>query len=100
MTDEQIADYMGWDIRHLRLSTDSVAHRVCNLVATAERGRWQPMNTAPKDCKPVLLFDGSKNGGVFVGHEVTLPTRQWVTAGAFPIQPTHWMPLLLGPNVI
>ena len=59
---------------------------------------WRPMNTAPRDCKPVLLFDGSKNGGVFVGHEATFPTRRWVTAGSFQISPTHWMPLPAGPN--
>jgi hypothetical protein len=45
-----------------------------------------------------LLFDGSKNGGVFVGHEATFPNRHWVTAGAFPILPTHWMPQPAGPN--
>ena len=98
MTDEQIAEAMGWDVRHLRLSADSVAHRVCNLVAEAERGRWQPMATAPKDGKSMLLFDGSKNGGVFVGHEATFPLKPWVTAGAFPIHPTHWMLLPEPPN--
>ena len=90
----------------LKWEGDGVPDPMARLCAVAIRARggahaatWQPMNTAPRDCKPVLLFDGSKNGGVFVGHEATFPNRHWVTAGAFPIRPTHWSPLPAGPNV-
>ncbi len=79
-------------------SERTVPYYKAETVQALLRGRWQSMNTAPRDCKPMLLFDGSKNGGVFVGHEATFPTRRWLTARAFPIQPSHWMPLPAGPN--
>lgn len=67
---------------------------------------WQPIETAPKDGTPVLLFEWrgdpweEPEANIFVGEwdhhrDGELYKTQWVCTEyeAFNHNPTHWMPL-------
>lgn len=72
---------------------------------------WQPIETAPKDGRPVLLFgETEKTGPVWAvakwssymaanvkeyGWVVAIETRSG--AAAVTVGPTHWMPPPAGP---
>ena len=53
---------------------------------TAPSG-WQPIETAPKDGTPILVFD---EGAICIA---TFADDYWWDNGAMTIPPTHWMPL-------
>ena len=56
---------------------------------------WQPIETAPKDGRDLLVFEGS---GMCVANWDDWKQRNGQTAGwrdgqCYPVNPTHWMPL-------
>lgn len=63
---------------------------------SAESG-WQPIETAPKDGRPVLLFARCQHAtasGIVVGWH--LEDRGWIElsfTSPVGIVPSHWMPL-------
>ena len=64
------------------------AQQGLELLAYA-RNQWQPIATAPKNGKLVLLWDPRQ--GIRVGR---LRGTNWTTVpGLWTIHPTHWMPL-------
>lgn len=84
------------------------------------KGRWQPIETAPKDAIPVIgaerIFDGSWNVHLIVWHYAGEIWREgWVSAAMtneylngtrdapyfrdFACTPTHWMPLPSPPSL-
>ncbi|MCW3675432.1 DUF551 domain-containing protein [Burkholderia cenocepacia] len=67
---------------------------------TPDREAWQPIETAPKDGKRVLVFEPGSRGGVWVAHFLRYPGKpdQWVNPGCHKINPTHWMPLPTAPT--
>ena len=58
----------------------------------AERARWQPIETAPKDATCVLLYDGDgTDPTVCFWHAIQGWTVRWDHE---PFEaPTHWQPL-------
>jgi hypothetical protein len=69
---------------------------------------WQPIETAPKDGTPILVWNGSSFGfytragdmGVAIWREQALPGKdrwRWCAQdccdGVTTYDPTHWMPL-------
>ncbi|UJH75011.1 DUF551 domain-containing protein (plasmid) [Burkholderia cenocepacia] len=67
---------------------------------TPDREAWQPIETAPKDGKRVLVFEPGSRGGVWVAHFLRYPGKpdQWVNPGCHKINPSHWMPLPTAPT--
>lgn len=65
----------------------------------ASEGRWQPIETAPRDGTPVLLLfdDGLMEVGRHYGHEADHHNGWWSNDGLdydYGLDnPTHWMPL-------
>lgn len=62
---------------------------------------WQPIETAPKDGTPVLLWVGSLwTTGRWSGWnwEVLETGIGYESDPVLPDDPTHWQPLPLGPN--
>ena len=53
---------------------------------------WQPIETAPKDGRIVLLFVPKAVYPLFVSGRNQTGTQWWVT-GMGRVSPTHWMPL-------
>lgn len=54
---------------------------------------WQPIETAPKDGKLVLLWEPEYYQGKG-GHELGLyRDGKWRSLRAFILNPSHWMPL-------
>jgi hypothetical protein len=59
-------------------------------------GKWQPIQTAPKDGRPVLLSfrDEDDEWCVIQGwYESEIADRQWYDIYHGPVEPIHWMPL-------
>lgn len=60
-------------------------------------GRWQPIETAPKDESPVLLACADWPHSVILGKAVPVKVggytdgRWWIHGASW--EPTHWMPL-------
>jgi hypothetical protein len=61
---------------------------------------WRPIETAPTGGRPVLVWDGSPNGGCAVSHLLKYPGRpdSWINPGCHKLHPTHWMPLPAPPS--
>ena len=57
---------------------------------------WQPIATAPKDGRTLLLW--SRNGGYVIGQWFETGRDGWWVAHAMQITPTHWMPLPAAPT--
>ena len=58
---------------------------------------WQPIETAPKDGRNVLIFN---EDGIEIGWW-SRGTSEWCRQDMYlsTAQPTHWMPLPAPPNV-
>lgn len=58
---------------------------------------WQPIETAPKDGRPILLFGGYSGGGINIGAWGGSRPASWRDGHSmgrqFPRPCTHWMPL-------
>jgi hypothetical protein len=66
-------------------------------VAPSSAQGWEPIATAPKDGKRLLLHPG-KHGYSVVGRR-SLTNRWWESLpGKYQIAPTHWMPLPPAPG--
>lgn len=67
---------------------------------------WRPINTAPKDGTPVLIFEGGSGDTdivVAVYEDQWLPEYRWRGTygdGDAAWNPTHWMPLPKAPAVM
>jgi len=63
----------------------------------AERARWQPIETAPKDATCVLLYDGDgADPTVCFWHAIQGWTARWDHE---PFEePTHWQPVTSPPE--
>jgi len=74
-------------------------------------GRWEAIETAPKDGTPILLWSSGKHGSVNVGYYNKHYTQPWhaLVLGEDALwndddspQPifdaTHWMPLPMSPD--
>jgi len=55
---------------------------------------WQPIETAPRDRKPLILYFPKYENNSGLG-EMILIERYPVS---FPREPTHWMPLPASPK--
>ena len=68
---------------------DALLYNGIHDLETVLLSRWQPIATAPKNGKLVLLWDPRQ--GIRVGR---LRGTNWTTVpGLWTIHPTHWMPL-------
>lgn len=56
---------------------------------------WQPIETAPKDCRLVLIREAHGNDfiGTFVGYFSPVDNAFLYSVGRAIKKPTHWMPL-------
>lgn len=63
-------------------------------------GQWLPIETAPRNGRRVLVYDGAPGGGHAVAHILSYPGRpdSWINPGCHKLQPTHWMPLPAAPD--
>jgi hypothetical protein len=66
----------------------------------ALKGRWQPIETAPKS-KRVLVFVPIKNHRLVIGWQ-TMDIGLWLDEKMEPMSypPTHWMPLPERPHEV
>lgn len=82
-------------------SERTVPYYKAETVRILMRGRWQTIETAPRDGKPVLVFEPGHTGGVFKAHLARMMSgrEEWITHGALHgLRPTHWMPMPEGPK--
>jgi hypothetical protein len=52
---------------------------------------WQPIETAPKDGTPILVYE--KNAGIVVMFYLTGSFRDIVSIATLRYEASHWMPL-------
>jgi hypothetical protein len=75
-------------------------------------GKWQPIATAPKDGRAILIFDPERpeseewRGHKFDDHRFSVGYwRTWAPHGGWgnrnnaTVEPTHWMPLPEPPSI-
>ncbi len=77
-------------------------------VQTPEPSGWQPIETAPKDGRPVWLIEDGAPLGLTVQHQfagVWWTDKRYVAGGCWQLvdrdsvgSPTHWMPLAAPPE--
>jgi len=81
--------------RHDRPLGGNYAGAATTLAEAYLASRWQPIETAPRDGRTVLLFDGSE---FETGYWENLAV-QWVNDffEKVKIQPTHWMAIPAAP---
>ena len=64
---------------------------------------WQPIETAPKDGRPILTYMPGERGGFVNVQTYRGGEDKWCNAGESKRrrmqQPTHWMPLPSPPEV-
>lgn len=90
--------YEGWADRQELL--DLAEPLIRDLLAAVEARQWQPIETAPKDGTPVLVYDANWCGNM--GPRVT--PAGWAPytdgGGYWPgvTEPTHWQPLPAPPE--
>ena len=68
-----------------------------------DNSQWQPIETAPRDGTPLLLFSPAPDKWKFAGGNTTSGALIWVSGGwretggwrgdYHKDPPTHWMPL-------
>jgi hypothetical protein len=61
-----------------------------NTSGTNRRGRWLPIETAPKDGVEILCF--TKYGDYEISHWRSV-IQCWVSKRGFYVDATHWCPL-------
>jgi hypothetical protein len=61
---------------------------------------WQPIATAPKDGKPILVWAPDDDFSSFTGIDLVWFDREWLygQADSYPGRPTHWMPVPADPT--
>lgn len=67
---------------------------------TTLQAEWQPIETAPKDGREILLHFGFGDGDVPPPLVCAWADHRWVLVGAEVevfTEPTHWMPLPAAP---
>ena len=82
---------LDWDL----IPPEIQACWVAVAAACQQREDWQPIETAPKDKTPVMVFDKNHDNGkmavaVWENDEHYIIEEQSIPIGIFP---THWMPL-------
>jgi len=60
-------------------------------------GGWQPIGTAPKDGRRIIVWVPGAPQHVFTAHWIARLGAFWLD-GEYDIQPTHWMPLPKPPS--
>lgn len=97
--------------------------QLAQALADGEAGPWQPIETAPKDGRPILVFDPSRDRSYYIPQDMygiidmSDPRIQWYDDGRWAIgywrprggwgnrnqvvaTPTHWMPLPAEPSAV
>lgn len=54
---------------------------------------WQPIETAPKDGREIILFDPDYFPRSGFEGRYSAPGANWFSSFGSPVEPTHWMPL-------
>lgn len=90
-----IMETMGGDLRIQR--RDELRSILRRHFAGLEAEQWRPIETAPKDGTPILLWNPTwyqDKGGMCVGLWSTVSPAGWYAVEhAMHIDPTHWRPL-------
>lgn len=75
---------------------ERVVDAIARALAVIDAGDWQPIESAPKDGTPVLLFDGK---GIHDGAWANYPHMPcWDWKDGQTADPTHWKPLPAAPG--
>jgi hypothetical protein len=72
-----------------------VARDLLNAALNAELASWQPIDTAPRDRRNVIIAGCYGNGISYVEEGWWNPSGHWNSRKLDP--PTHWMPLPAAP---
>lgn len=92
----KLSDKLMYTIRHaltIAAEYESLRRENEELKAKLDKANWQPIETAPKDGKSILVTDGFEvcdayfRGGDWWQYECG---DDWYSTS---INPTHWMPL-------
>lgn len=100
---EADAEQYGFDLTRWRCAAPEPWSEYASTAAghrwggwLAARPTWQPIETAPKDGTPILIFDGT---GIY-GVQFCANTKDWQSSSSSGFEcedyfgiPTHWMPL-------
>ncbi len=81
------------------------SHRSSESGERRRIGEWQPIETAPKDMRSILVFVVGASFGSLQEEPDMIHIAFWKRDGFrlqdedhFIVEPTHWMPLPLGPH--
>lgn len=105
----ELADFLEYDVLQNYMQATASVEDYETVEQAAEMLRsmeWRPIETAPKDGTPVILYvdDICIEGywGVVDYDEINRPLCFWTYAGNAELyeNPTHWMPLPAGPEVV
>lgn len=88
----------GFVLEAFDATYDDRAALLSHIRALEEEAKWRPIETAPKDGTPVLLFfpAGPHHGGAIEGWWFSSPKEiddGWETIIGTIGEPTHWRPL-------
>ena len=78
-----------------RMQPDLVEHARA-LKAKADASTWRPIETVPRNGKPVLVYEPGHQGGIFKAHLCRMMNEkeEWIMHGNLhKLRPTLWMPL-------
>lgn len=92
------ATWMDFLLRPSDFETPSVGHARAELAELRAQLEWQPIETAPKDGTPILMFiplsEPTIRSGLFSEGDFVLTGDYY----HLPEAPTHWMPMPAPPK--
>lgn len=82
-----------------KLMATASAWNVWQAATRAAVPAWQPIETAPRGGKRILVYEMAP-GAHAIAHILNYPGRpdSWVNPGCHKLRPTHWMPLPPAPK--